>query len=39
MRRAAKVPVWASLVVPLVMGFFFQFWGVLLSAPLLAVFY
>ena len=39
MRRAAKVPVWASLVVPLVMGFFFQFWGVLLSAPLLAVVY
>jgi predicted PurR-regulated permease PerM len=39
MRRAAKVPVWATIVVPLVMGFFFQFWGVLLSAPLLAVFY
>ncbi len=39
MRRAARVPVWASLVVPLVLGFFFQFWGVLVSAPLLAVFY
>jgi predicted PurR-regulated permease PerM len=39
MRRAARVPLWASILVPLVMGFFFQFWGVLLSAPLLAVFY
>lgn len=39
MRRAVRVPVWASLVVPLVMGFFFQFWGVLASAPLLAIFY
>ncbi len=39
MRRAALVPVWASLVVPLVLGFFFQFWGVLVSAPLLVVFY
>lgn len=39
MRRTAKVPVWAAIVVPLVMGFFFQFWGVLLSAPLLAIFY
>jgi predicted PurR-regulated permease PerM len=39
LRRAAKVPVWAAILVPLVMGFFFQFWGGLLSAPLLAIFY
>lgn len=37
MRKASKVPLWASIVVPLVMGYFFQFWGILLSAPLLAV--
>lgn len=39
MRRTSKVPVWASIVVPLVLGYFFQFWGILLSAPILAVFY
>lgn len=39
MRRTSKVPIWASILVPLVLGFFFNFWGVLLSAPLLAVFY
>jgi predicted PurR-regulated permease PerM len=38
-RRVAKVPIWASIAVPLVLGFFFNFWGVLLSAPLLAVVY
>lgn len=38
-RRVAKVPIWASILVPIVLGFFFNFWGVLLSAPLLAVFY
>jgi predicted PurR-regulated permease PerM len=37
MRKASKVPLWASIAVPLVMGYFFQFWGILLSAPLLAV--
>lgn len=39
MRRTAKVPFWASLFVPLVFGYFFSFWGVLLAAPALAVFY
>ncbi len=39
LRRTSKVPVWASIIVPLVMGYFFQFWGILISAPLLAVFY
>lgn len=39
MRRTAKVPVWASVIVPLVMAFTLGFWGVLLAPPLLAVFY
>jgi predicted PurR-regulated permease PerM len=39
MRRVSRVPVWASIIVPLVLGYFLNFWGVLLSAPLLAVFY
>jgi predicted PurR-regulated permease PerM len=37
MKRRALVPVWASVIAPLVLGFFFSFWGVLASAPLLAV--
>ncbi len=37
MKRRARVPVWASVLTPLVLGFFLNFWGVLLSAPLLAV--
>lgn len=39
MRRTARVPIWASILAPLVLGFFFSFWGVLLAAPLLAVVY
>lgn len=39
MRRTAKVPVWASIVTPLVLGFVIPFWGVLLAPPLLAVVY
>lgn len=39
MKRTAKVPVWASIVTPIVMGLFLGFWGVLLSAPMLAVVY
>ena len=39
MKRTARVPVWASILAPLVLGFFFSFWGVLLAAPLLAVVY
>ncbi len=39
MRRTARVPIWASIVVPIVLGIFFNFWGVLLAAPLLAVLY
>jgi predicted PurR-regulated permease PerM len=37
MRRTARVPVWASLIVPILLSLFFGFWGWLLAAPLLAV--
>ena len=37
MKRTAKVPIWASVLFPLVMGFFFNFIGVLLAGPILAV--
>jgi len=39
MKRTAKVPVWASIVAPIVLGMLLGFWGVLISAPLLAVVY
>lgn len=39
MKRTVKVPIWASILAPLVLGFFFNFIGVLVSAPLLAVIY
>jgi len=39
MQRAAKVPLWASIIVPIVLGFVIPFWGVLLAPPLLAVYY
>jgi predicted PurR-regulated permease PerM len=39
MRRVARVPIWASILVPLVLGFVIPFWGVLLAPPLLAVVY
>jgi len=39
MKRTARVPVWASILAPLVLGFFFSFWGVLLAAPILAIVY
>jgi predicted PurR-regulated permease PerM len=39
MRRTAKVPFWASLVVPVVMGIIIPIWGVVLAPPMLAVFY
>jgi predicted PurR-regulated permease PerM len=37
MRRTARVPVGASLIVPVVLSFIFGFWGLLLAAPLLAI--
>jgi predicted PurR-regulated permease PerM len=37
MKRRAKVPLWASLIVPILLILPLGFWGVLLAAPLLAV--
>jgi predicted PurR-regulated permease PerM len=37
MRRTAKVPIWASLAVPILLSLMLGFWGLLLAAPLLAV--
>lgn len=39
MRRVARVPMWLSILAPIVLGFVFPFWGVLLSPPLLAIVY
>jgi len=39
MKRSNKVPIWASILAPIVMGFIIPFWGVLLAPPLLAVIY
>ena len=39
MRRTAKVPMWASILTPIVLGIVIPFWGVLLAPPLLAVLY
>jgi hypothetical protein len=39
MHRQNRVPFWASVLTPLVLGIVFPFWGVLLAAPLLAVIY
>jgi len=37
LRRTARVPIWASLAVPILLSVMFGFWGLLLAAPLLAV--
>ncbi|RRA49483.1 AI-2E family transporter [Acidipila sp. EB88] len=39
LHRTTRVPVWASLLVPIALGIVIPFWGVLLAPPLLAVFY
>jgi predicted PurR-regulated permease PerM len=39
MKRTAKVPMWASILAPVVLGVLIPFWGVLLAPPLLAVVY
>jgi predicted PurR-regulated permease PerM len=39
MKRTARVPIWASILAPLVLGVVIPFWGVLLAPPLLAVLY
>lgn len=37
MKRNAKVPIWASILTPLLLGLIFNVWGFLLAPPLLAV--
>lgn len=39
MRRTAKVPIWASLLAPIMLGIIWPFWGVLAAPPLLAIIY
>ena len=39
MKRTVRVPIWASILAPLIMGLLFNFIGVLLAAPLLAIVY
>jgi predicted PurR-regulated permease PerM len=39
MKRTARVPIWASIVVPIVCAIALPFWGILLAPPLLAVIY
>jgi len=39
MKRTARVPVWASILIPIALGFIIPFWGVLLAPPVLAVIY
>jgi predicted PurR-regulated permease PerM len=39
MKRTAKVPIWASILAPMVLAFVIPFWGVFLAPPLLAVIY
>jgi predicted PurR-regulated permease PerM len=39
MKKVTRVPIWASLLVPIVLGIVIPFWGVLLAPPLLAVLY
>ncbi len=39
MKRTVKVPMWASILAPIVLGIIIPFWGVLLAPPLLAILY
>lgn len=39
LKRTNRVPIWASILVPILMGIIIPFWGVLLAPPLLAVAY
>lgn len=39
MKRTARIPIWASILTPLLLGIFLNIWGVLLAIPLLAVIY
>lgn len=39
MKRTARVPMWASILAPIILGILIPFWGILLAPPLLAVIY
>jgi predicted PurR-regulated permease PerM len=39
LKRVSRIPIWASIVVPIAMGIIIPFWGVLLGPPLLAIIY
>jgi predicted PurR-regulated permease PerM len=39
MKRVTRVPVWASILAPIILGIVIPFWGILLAPPLLAVVY
>ena len=39
LHRTTRVPVWLSILAPIVLGLVIPFWGVLLAPPLLAVVY
>jgi predicted PurR-regulated permease PerM len=39
MKKATRVPIWASIFVPIILGIVIPFWGVLLAPPLLAIVY
>jgi predicted PurR-regulated permease PerM len=39
MKRVTRVPVWVSILAPIVLGIVIPFWGILLAPPLLAVVY
>jgi predicted PurR-regulated permease PerM len=39
MKRVTRVPVWASILAPIVLGIVIPFWGILLAPPLLAIIY
>jgi predicted PurR-regulated permease PerM len=39
MKRTNRVPIWASIFVPIILGIVIPFWGVLLAPPLLAIIY
>jgi predicted PurR-regulated permease PerM len=39
LKKTTRVPIWVSILAPIVLGFVIPFWGVLLAPPLLAVIY
>lgn len=39
LKRVSRIPIWASITVPIALGIIIPFWGVLLGPPLLALIY